>query len=100
VLLMAVDDVSVERRPYRLPRKRVRRLAANVMGWADRDDLERPLDAACRRPGKRDESRRHTLGHVTSKLEDVPFCATDDALGAEERRHQVRDRHGRVPAAC
>jgi hypothetical protein len=34
------------------------------------------------------------------KLEDIALGAANYALGAEKRRHQVRDGHGRVPAAC
>ena len=42
---------------------------------------------------KRDERRRHAIGHLSGQLECVPLGTTNDAAGAEQRRNDVDDLH-------
>ncbi len=93
MLLMAVDHVG--------PPKLAEYRAAEGIGALSTDKPRITDDANLQQPhlllavfvAEADERRRHNIGHVTGKLEPVPFCAADDAGRSEQCRNEMRHAH-------
>ena len=94
MLLVAVHHVGARQCAQQAVADRVRALAPDIPGPAQRPDAQRTHGVVGVGVAEGHERRRHDLGHRACQLERVAFRSADDPVRAETRWHQVHDAHG------
>ena len=93
VVLMTVNDVRSPHLPKHIETEGVGALPAHQPGVSHRPHPQRPDLLFAGRLTKRDERRRHAIGHLSGQLQRISLGTANDAAGAERCRNDVDNLH-------
>src|SRR3974390_447975 len=91
VLLMAMNHVGFAQLGEHRPLDWVEAFAANIPGFAQHADSERPHRFVQLAAAEAQQRGRHDFGHMTRQFERIALGTSGYVVRAEHRGHQVDD---------